>query len=64
MKLIIQIPCKDEAEQLPATLADLPRQLPGFDAIEVLVIDDLVSVVTSGVSFIGKGERIEWQGAT
>ncbi|HEX4033344.1 MAG TPA: glycosyltransferase family 2 protein [Solirubrobacteraceae bacterium] len=40
MKLIIQIPCKDEAEQLPATLADLPRQLPGFDAIEVLVIDD------------------------
>ena len=40
MKLIIQIPCKDEAEQLPATLADLPRQLPGFDSIEVLVIDD------------------------
>src|SRR5579863_10277370 len=40
MKLIIQIPCKDESEQLPATLADLPRSLPGFDAIEVLVIDD------------------------
>ena len=31
MKLIIQIPCKDEAAQLPATLADLPRELPGFD---------------------------------
>ena len=40
MKLIIQIPCKDEAEQLPATLADLPRELPGFDSIEWLVIDD------------------------
>jgi glycosyltransferase involved in cell wall biosynthesis len=40
MKLIIQIPCKDEAEQLPATLADLPRELPGFDAVEWLVIDD------------------------
>ena len=40
MKLIIQIPCKDEAEQLPATLADLPRELPGFDTIETLVIDD------------------------
>ena len=40
MKLIIQIPCKDEAEQLPATLADLPRDLPGFDSIEWLVIDD------------------------
>ncbi len=40
MKLIIQIPCKDEAEQLPATLADLPRELPGFDRVEWLVIDD------------------------
>jgi glycosyltransferase involved in cell wall biosynthesis len=40
MKLIIQIPCKDEAEQLPATLADLPRSLDGFDSIELLVIDD------------------------
>jgi glycosyltransferase involved in cell wall biosynthesis len=40
MKLIIQIPCKDEAAQLPATLADLPRELPGFDTIEWLVIDD------------------------
>jgi glycosyltransferase involved in cell wall biosynthesis len=40
MKLIIQIPCKDEAAQLPATLADLPRELPGFDTVEWLVIDD------------------------
>ncbi len=40
MKLIIQIPCVDEEEQLPATLADLPRQLPGVDEVEWLVIDD------------------------
>ena len=40
MKLIIQIPCFDEADQLPATLADLPRELPGFDEVEWLVIDD------------------------
>jgi glycosyltransferase involved in cell wall biosynthesis len=40
MKLIIQIPCKDEAEQLPATLDDLPRELTGFDEVEWLVIDD------------------------
>ena len=40
MKLIIQIPCKDEAAQLPATLGDLPRSLPGFDRVEWLVIDD------------------------
>ena len=38
--LIIQIPCLDEAATLPATLADLPRRIPGIDAIEVLVIDD------------------------
>jgi glycosyltransferase involved in cell wall biosynthesis len=40
MKLIIQIPCFNEAEQLPATLADLPRTLEGFDVVEWLVIDD------------------------
>jgi glycosyltransferase involved in cell wall biosynthesis len=40
MKLIIQIPCKDEAAQLPATLADLPRKLRGFDTVEWLIIDD------------------------
>jgi glycosyltransferase involved in cell wall biosynthesis len=39
-KVIIQIPCLNEAETLPATLADLPRNIPGVDAVEVLVIDD------------------------
>jgi glycosyltransferase involved in cell wall biosynthesis len=39
-KLIIQIPCLNEAETLPATLRDLPTSIPGVDAIEVLVIDD------------------------
>jgi glycosyltransferase involved in cell wall biosynthesis len=39
-KLIIQIPCLNEADTLPATLADLPRHLPGVDVIEVLVVDD------------------------
>jgi glycosyltransferase involved in cell wall biosynthesis len=40
MKLVIQIPCYDEAEHLPGTLADLPRSVPGFDRVEWLVIDD------------------------
>src|ERR1700755_245391 len=40
MKLIIQIPCLNEEETLPLTLRDLPRELPGFDAVEWLVIDD------------------------
>ena len=39
-KLIIQIPCLNEAATLPATLADLPRSVPGIDVIETLVIDD------------------------
>ncbi len=40
MKLIIQIPCFNEAEQLPGTLADLPREVPGIDEVEWLIIDD------------------------
>jgi glycosyltransferase involved in cell wall biosynthesis len=40
MKLIIQIPCWNEADQLPQTLADLPRQVEGFDVVQWLIIDD------------------------
>ena len=40
MKLIIQIPCLNEAETLPATLRDIPRSIPGVDVVEILVIDD------------------------
>jgi glycosyltransferase involved in cell wall biosynthesis len=40
MKLIIQIPCYDEEKTLPATLADLPREIPGVETVEWLVIDD------------------------
>ena len=40
MKLIIQIPCLDEADQLPTTLGDLPRRVDGFDEVEWLIIDD------------------------
>jgi glycosyltransferase involved in cell wall biosynthesis len=40
VKLIVQIPCYNEAETLPVTVAALPKQIPGIDQIEVLVIDD------------------------
>ena len=40
MKLIVQIPCFNEEEQLPETLADLPRALPGVDEVEWLLVDD------------------------
>jgi glycosyltransferase involved in cell wall biosynthesis len=40
MKLIVQIPCFNEEDTLPGTLADLPRELPGVDSVEWLVVDD------------------------
>jgi glycosyltransferase involved in cell wall biosynthesis len=40
VKLIIQIPCFNEAHDLPKTLAHLPREVPGVDRVEWLVIDD------------------------
>ncbi len=40
MKVIIQIPCFNEAAQLPATLRDLPQAIPGVDTLEWLIIDD------------------------
>ncbi len=49
-KLIIQIPCLNEAEVLPETLAKLPRSIPGIDTIEYLIIDDGSSDDTSGVA--------------
>jgi glycosyltransferase involved in cell wall biosynthesis len=57
LKLIIQIPCFDEAEQLPATLADLPRELPGFDTVEWLVIDDGSSDDTVEVA---RAHGVDW----
>lgn len=40
MKLIVQICCLNEEATLPATLRDIPRQIPGVDAVEVLIVDD------------------------
>lgn len=40
MKLIIQIPCFNEAQTLPATVATLPRRIVGVDQLEYLVVDD------------------------
>jgi len=40
VKLIIQIPCYNEAETLPLALAELPAAIPGIDRIETLIIDD------------------------
>ena len=56
MKLILQIPCYNEAETLPRTLKELPRQIPGFDTIEWLVIDD---GSTDGTAEIARAHRAD-----
>ena len=50
MKLIIQIPCLNEEQTLPATLAELPRSIPGVDSIEILVVDDGSTDQTAAVA--------------
>jgi glycosyltransferase involved in cell wall biosynthesis len=40
VKLVIQIPCLNEAETLPRVIADLPKSIPGVDEIAVVLIDD------------------------
>lgn len=50
MKLIIQIPCFNEADSLPVTVAALPRRVPGCNTVEWLVIDDGSSDATADVA--------------
>jgi glycosyltransferase involved in cell wall biosynthesis len=50
MKLVIQIPCFNEADSLPVTVQSLPRSLPGCDSVLWLVIDDGSSDGTAEVA--------------
>lgn len=56
MKLVIQIPCFNEASTLPVTLEGLPRAVEGVDAIEVLVIDD---GSTDGTAEVARGYGVD-----
>ncbi|MCX6639773.1 MAG: glycosyltransferase family 2 protein [bacterium] len=58
MKLVVQIPCLDERETLPRTIANIPRQIPGVDQVEVLVIDDGSKDDTSGVAKKAGADRV------
>src|ERR687894_116809 len=58
MKLIIQIPCFNEEETLPETLGDLPREIPGIETVEWLVIDDGSSDRTIEVARAGGVDHV------
>ena len=50
MKLIIQIPCYNEAETLALAISELPATVPGFEKVEWLVIDDGSSDKTAQIA--------------
>ena len=50
MKLIVQVPCLNEAETLPLALSGLPENVDGIDIIETLVVDDGSEDDTSAVA--------------
>ena len=58
MKLIIQIPCFNEAGTLAEALAELPREVPGCDVVEWLIIDDGSIDETSAVAVASGADHV------
>jgi len=58
VKVVVQIPAFNESDTLPATIADIPRQIPGVDKIEVLVVDDGSTDSTGTVAARAGADRV------
>ena len=40
MKVFVQVPCLNEEKTLPLVLESIPREIPGVDSVEILIVDD------------------------
>src|ERR1700730_3907535 len=58
MKLVIQMPALNEEEMLPRALAALPRSVPGFSQVTILVIDDGSTDRTAEVARLNGADRV------
>lgn len=58
MKLVIQIPCFNEADTLPETLAQLPRAMRGFSSVEILIVDDGSTDDTANVAWQNRADQV------
>ncbi len=58
MKLIIQIPCYNEAETIQRTLSHLPRQIEGIEQVEVLIVDDGSQDATAELARAGGADYV------
>ena len=62
MKLIIQIPCYNEAETLLIALNDLPKKIEGIDEIEYLIINDgskdrTLELINKGIQWLNTQQK-------
>jgi len=58
MKIVVQIPCLNEASSLPAVIVDVPRFIPGVDRVEVLVIDDGSTDGTADIARVNGADHV------
>jgi glycosyltransferase involved in cell wall biosynthesis len=58
MKLVVQIPCLNEETHLGQTISEIPRQIPGIETVEILVIDDGSTDGTSQAAQAAGADRV------
>ena len=58
MKLVIQIPCYNEEENISAVLESIPKKIKGIDKIETVVLDDASCDNTSAIAKSFKGTDV------